>query len=408
MTVRVLHVSAALAPSLGGPSKAAVELCEALAARGVDVTLFATNLDEQGRWSPFAPPAVADVQTSRSRWMNGVERCYFDVKWPSRFAFSPDLARAVRQRIGEFDLVHVHSLYLFTTAAACHHARRAHVPYIVRPHGTLDPYLRRRHAVRKAVYDTLVQRNQLDHAAGIHYTSEDELDLVRALGIRAPGFVSPLGVKIEEFGELPPRGTFRALHPETGDRRLIVFVGRLTQKKGVDILIHAFTQVVEHIPDTHLVIAGPDDDGLGSTIQRLLHEAELQDRVTMPGMLLGQQKLALLADADVWVLPSHTENFSLAAVEAMACGLPVVLSDRVNIHRDVVDAGAGLVVPCEAAAVAAAVSRILDDAELAQSLSGAAKDLVRSRFTWDTAARRLIRVYEGICGGATRPQEAAG
>jgi glycosyltransferase involved in cell wall biosynthesis len=395
--MRVLHVTAALAPRLGGPSKVAVELCEALAARGTEVTLFSTNLGEQGRWSPFASPVLADVPTDRSTWINGVERRYFEVTWPSRLACSPDMARALHQRIRGFDLVHVHSLYQFTTTAAGHHARRWRIPYIVRPHGTLDPYLRRRHAVRKALYDRVVQRGQLDGAAAIHYTSQDELELARPLGITAPGVVVPLGVNVREFDPLPPRGSFRARHPGLEGKRLIVFLGRLTQKKGIDLLVHAFARLATEFPDAHLVLAGPEDSGFGRTVQGWVDSAGLGLRTTTTGILLGRQKLELLADTDIWVLPSYTENFAMAAVEALACGLPVVLTDRVNIHAEVSGAGAGLVVGCDAGELAAAIRRLLTDGELRRRLMAAGPALVRRRFTWDRAAQRMVEVYQSAC-----------
>jgi glycosyltransferase involved in cell wall biosynthesis len=395
--MRVLHVTAALAPRLGGPSKVAVELCEALAARGMEVTLFSTNLGEQGRWCPFASPVLADVPTDRSTWINGVERRYFEVAWPSRLACSPDMARAVRERIRRFDLVHVHSLYQFTTTAASHYAQRWRVPYIVRPHGTLDPYLRRRHAVRKAVYDRVVQRGQLDRAAAIHYTSQDELELARPLGIRAPGVVVPLGVNVREFDPLPPRGCFRARHPGLEGKRLIVFLGRLTQKKGIDLLVQAFARLATEFPDAHLVLAGPEDSGFGRIVQGWVDSAGLRHRTTTTGILLGRQKLELLADTDIWVLPSYTENFAMAAVEALACGLPVVLTDRVNIHAELSGAGAGLVVGCDPGELATAIRRLLTDEGLRRRLMAAGPGLVRGRFTWDRAAERMVEVYESTC-----------
>lgn len=392
-SLRVLHVTGALAPRLGGPSKAAAEMCAALAATGVDVTLFTTDLDEQGRWSPLADPRVLDVPTDRSVLVDGVERRHFRTRWPSRFAFSPEMGRALRDRASEFDVMHVHSLYLYTTLVACREAGRRGVPYVVRPHGTLDPYLRRRHPLRKALLDRLAQRRHLDRAAAIHFTSEDERELVRPLGIRAPGVVVPLGVNLREFERLPAQGSFRARHPELAEKRLVVFLGRVTPKKGLDLLVTAFAAVVAAVPDAHLVIAGPDDDGYGRTVDRQLRSLRLRERTTVLGMLLGEQKLEVLADTDVWVLPSYTENFAMAAVEAMACGLPVVLSDRVNIHREVLAAGAGLVVGCEAGLVAAAIRRVLGDAELRRRLRHAAPELVRRAFTWEVAARRLVALY---------------
>jgi glycosyltransferase involved in cell wall biosynthesis len=391
--MRVLHVTGALAPRLGGPSRAAIEMSEALAARGVEVTLFSTDLDEQGSWSPLRPPELLDVPTDRSLHVRGVERRHFRARWPSRVAFCPGMARALRERVAAFDVVHVHSLYLCTTLAACHYAGRRRVPYVVRPHGTLDPYLRRRHALRKAVWDGLLQRRHLDRAAAVQYTSDDERELARPFGIRAPAVVVPLGVNLAEFAALPAPGAFRALHPHLRGRRLVVFLGRVTPKKGLDLLVAAFARVAAEVPDAHLVIAGPADGDHGRTVGRMVDALGLRGRTTATGMVAGREKLALLADADVWALPSYTENFAIAAVEALACGLPVVISDRVNIHRDVSAAGAGLVTPCDPAAVAAAIVRVLRDTGLQQRLRAAGPALVRRSFTWDVAAGRLLSLY---------------
>jgi glycosyltransferase involved in cell wall biosynthesis len=406
--LRALHVTGALGARLGGPSKAAQEMCAAIAARGIRVTLFSTDLDEQGRWSPLAAPDRLEVPTGRPLLADGVERWYFRTRWPSRLAFAPDLRRVLRERIGEFDVVHVHSLYLYTTVVACRAALHAGVPYVVRPHGTLDPYLRRRHRIRKAAADAVVQRRLLDGAAAIHFTSEDERDLVRPLGLRAPGVVVPLGVDLREFERLPTPGSFRLRHPDLAGRRLVVFVGRVTPKKGLDLLVRAFSRVSRDVPDAHLVIAGPDDHGYARTVERMLRSMGLRHRATLPGMLLGQEKLALLADADVWALPSYTENFAIAAVEAMACGVPVVISDRVNIHREVAAAGAGLVTACDAAQVASAIRRVLDDAALRWRLAAAGSRLVRSTFTWDAAASRLIELYERLARRDGVVEAAAG
>ena len=203
----------------------------------------------------------------------------------------------------------------------------------------------------------------------------------------------PLGVNPAEFDALPPRGSFRALHPQLGSRRLVVFLGRVTPKKGLDVLVAAFARVAAEVPDAHLVIAGPDDGGHGRTVRRMIDALGLRERTTTTGMVAGREKLALLADADVWVLPSYTENFAIAAVEALASGAPVVISDRVNIHRDVAGAGAGLVTPCDPAAVAAAIARVLGDAGLRERLRAAGPALVRRSFTWDVAAGRLLSLY---------------
>jgi glycosyltransferase involved in cell wall biosynthesis len=147
------------------------------------------------------------------------------------------------------------------------------------------------------------------------------------------------------------------------------------------------------------VIAGPDDGGFGRNVVQWSKKAGIAEKTLMTGLLLGDEKAALLADADVWVLPSYTENFGMALVEAMACGLPVVVSDKVNIHREIARAGAGLVVSCDAREVAAGIERLLRDRSLALSLGTAAQRLVASQFTWDRTASRLASLYQAVrCG----------
>jgi glycosyltransferase involved in cell wall biosynthesis len=310
------------------------------------------------------------------------------------------MARELRRRVSEFDIVHVHSLYLFPTLAAAHYARRFRVPYLIRPHGTLDPYLRRRHRFRKFLYSLLIERRNLNRASAIHYTAQEELELARPLGIRAPGVVVPLGVNGKAFEHLPARGEFRRHYPSLNGKLLVVFLGRLTPKKGLDLLIDAFPLVLRQFRDAHLVIAGPDDEGFGPRVRQWIGKAGVENATTLVGMVEGDRKLALLADTDVWVLPSYTENFGIAAVEAMACGLPIVLSDKVNIHREVSEAQAGLITGCDPVQVAAAISQLLGDQSLRQRLGAAARELVAAKFTWDSAATSLVGLYRELVRGA--------
>lgn len=308
------------------------------------------------------------------------------------------MAAALRERVRDYDVVHVHSLYLYTTWVACRASYAARVPYLVRPHGTLDPWLRRHHRFRKRLYGALIERPALDRAAAIHYTSQDEMDLARAVGIRAPGVVVPLGVDLADYSRLPDRGMFRANHPELGGSRLILFLGRITPKKGLDLLVRSFARVHEAQSDAHLVIAGPDDEGYGARIRAEIRAHQLDRHVSFTGMVEGRQKLELLADADVWVLPSYTENFGLAVLEALACGLPTVISDRVNIHRELKAAGAAIVTPCDESQVSAAIVRILREPDLVVQLANAARAVV-SNYSWVRTADHLTDVYRRLAAG---------
>jgi glycosyltransferase involved in cell wall biosynthesis len=373
-------------------------MCEALASKGHEVTLFTTNKSVRGSWIPGRGTEEDLSRVGGPDVRNGVRIQCFAVRWPARFGYAPDMGAELRRRIHEFDVVHIHSLYLHPTLAAGRACIAAGVPYLVRPHGTLDPWLRQRHRFRKAVYGALFERRILDSAAAIHYTSQDEMELAGALDIRAPGVVVPLGVDSHEYANLPNRGAFRARYRDLVDRRLILFLGRITPKKGLDLLIRSFATVHKEQPDARLVIAGPDDDGYGNQVRAEIRAHQVDAYVTFAGMVLGQQKLELLADADVWVLPSYTENFGLGVLEALACGLPTIISDRVNIHRELASAGAALVTGCNESEVSQAVLRILREPRLAAKLGRAGRKLAAS-LSWTQTAARLILVYERLVAG---------
>jgi glycosyltransferase involved in cell wall biosynthesis len=309
--------------------------------------------------------------------------------------------------VREADLVHIHSLYLFHSWAAGTLCRRLRVPYIVRPHGTLDPYIHRRHRWRKRVMELWFQDRVLRNAAAIHYTSLEERRLAEPYAQGAPGAVIPLGLDLADYAELPPPGSFRARHREIGDRPILLFLSRLNFKKGLDVLVEAARRTVASGVDAHLVIAGPDG-GMEAATRRWVARAGLEGRATFTGMLTGRDKLAAYRDAALFLLPSSSENFGIAVVEAMACGTPVIVSDRVNIWREIVADGAGLAVPPQAEPFAAAAIRLLADEPARRAMGEAGRNAVPRRYDWAMIAAELERLYarlapngaEAIMGGA--------
>jgi glycosyltransferase involved in cell wall biosynthesis len=391
--LRILHVIASLAPRYGGPSQVCLELCGELARRGERVSIFTTDIDGAGR---------LDLPRQHPERAGGADVRSFPVQWPRRYVTSWPLARALRRAIPEHDIVHIHSLYLFPSTVAAHYCRRADVPYLVRPHGTLDPYMFRRHRARKWVYERLFEWRNLQRAAALHFTSLEEQELTRPLRLRAPGVVVPPGVHVERYAGPTAEGGTPAPWEEAPGRRVIHFLGRLNFKKGLDLLARAFADLARRRRDLHLVLAGPDDEGYGREVRGWLAEAGVLERCTFTGMLLGAPKLAALHRADVFVLPSYSENFGVAVVEAMACGLPVVVSDRVNIWREIAQARAGRVVPCEAAAVTRGLAAVLDDPRR-RDMGERGRLLVAERFTWAAAGARMLAAYHGILNGRGVP-----
>jgi glycosyltransferase involved in cell wall biosynthesis len=385
--MRILHVIASLAPRYGGPSKVLPEMCRALAARGHDVEIFTTNVDG---------PTTLPVPVGVPQALDGVTVTYFDVHWPRYYKASFGLGRALHDQVDSFDVVHVHSLYLFHTSAASFYAHRHRVPYVIRPHGTLDPYQRARHRGRKAVYDLLIERRNLDRAGGIHCTSLAEKSAIEPLRLSAPCFVVPLGVEVPEVEQTGTLGDGRRTCEEFSGREYVTFVGRLSLKKGLDILLQAFAQVRSLRPDAHLVIAGPDDEGLGRRLHAHVRRLRLESRVSFRETVTGQAKADLLRRSSVFVLASMDENFGVSVVEAMAARVPVVLTSGVAIHREITEAEAGLVVPRTPAAVASAILRLLNDPVGRRRLGENGRRLVETSFTWPRIASQLEQMYQAV------------
>jgi glycosyltransferase involved in cell wall biosynthesis len=387
--MRILHVIADLARERGGPAEACVQLARGLAELGHEVEVLATDRGESEGGTPWWKEIVDGTR---------LDIRLYPLQFPRFFATSFPLARALAKAVPAADVVHLHSLYLFHDLVTGLHCRRFGIPYIVRPHGTLDPYIHRRHRGRKLAVEFLFQNRVLERAAAIHYTTEEEMRLAAPHARNAKGFVVPIGLDLDFYAPRPPEA-FRARWREIGNRRIVLFLGRLHPKKGLDILAQAFADVARGRDDLHLVIAGPDD-GARAPTEVLLAKLGATGRVTFTGMLRGEEKLAAFGAADVFVLPSRSENFGIAVVEAMACGLPVVVSDCVNIWREVVDAGAAVAVPCDPSALARALAGLLDDDPRRIEMGRKGAVFARERYDRRRVAAELEAAYRTVMAAA--------
>lgn len=400
--MRVLHVIPSVAARTGGPAVAVIESSLALARLGVDCTVMATDLAEtasartRGRLTAAGLPAGAEALDVRT----------YPLRFPGRLACSPALWRALHDEARRCDVVHIHSLYLFPQFAAWRAARAAGVPYVVSPRGALDPYLRRRHATIKAASDALWGRAMIAGAAALDLTSDEE---ARWLADVAPGVtraVIPNGIRWPEFQHLPPAGEFRARHLGGHGGPVVGYLGRLSHKKGLDVLVRAFAIARRDAPAARLAIVGPDDEGLTPALRALAAREGIADAVTFTGMLQGRDKLAALAAADVWALPSHGENFGIAVAEALAAGRAVVVSPGVNIAPEIAAADAGVVCERTPEAFAAAIASLLRDPGERARLGERARAFAR-RYDWSEVAPRLAELYRSVAATTVRERIAA-
>jgi glycosyltransferase involved in cell wall biosynthesis len=389
--MRVLSVLPFISARVGGPPIFAVEAAAALRRLGVEVELYATDL-------AHVPSAFGSRHVLPSELPDAASRLevrLFPTRTPHRLALSPSLGTALRRNIRAFDVVHIHSLWLYPQFAAAREARRVLCPYIVSPHGALDPFLRQRGRLRKGVVNLLWQDRMLKQADLIHVTSVEEAALINDIAPRVPRRIIPAGLETAAFGSLPDGSEFRRRYLGGYEGPIVLFLGRITFKKGLDILIRALALVRDRLPATLLAIVGPDDEGLQPRLETLTRDLHLSSAVTFTGALYGEDRLAALAAADVWALSSHTENFGIAVLEALAAGVPSVISPAVNIADEVARSGAALVAALTPESFADALVRVLTDPNVRSSLQ-VAGPLFADQYDWSAVAPELVRMYEGL------------
>ena len=387
----VVHVVPSLALRAGGPAVCVAECAAAMLHLGVQSRVFATDL-------PGPPQARRQPSVSESEFppaARALDVTIAPVRWPRRFAFAPSLRRSLEAAAQHADLVNIHSLFLYPQFAAWRAAVRAGTPYVVTVHGALDPYLRRRGRVRKLVTDLVWQRRMLNGAAALQFATIEEAQLVGDIAPSVPRIVVPLGVDAMAFRDLPSSSDFRNRRLGGHDGPVVLALGRLAQKKGLDILICAFAGMSARHPDAVLVLAGPDDEGIGSSLQDLAESLGVAHRVFFPGMLFREERLEALSAATVWALPSHTENFAIAALEALAAGVPVILSPAVNLAPRLEAEQAAIVADATPEAFGRAIDDLLSRPDLRAELSQAGREFAW-RYDWSEVAVETAQTYAGL------------
>jgi glycosyltransferase involved in cell wall biosynthesis len=372
--VRLLHVVPTYLPATryGGPIYAVHGLCRALGYRGHQVDVFTTNVDGDGE-SPVALNTPVDL--------DGVSVRYF----PSTFRrvyFSPRMRAALDGEIANYDVVHLHSVFLWPTYAAARAAERRRVPYVISPRGMLVPELiSRKSAFAKRLWMRAFERRTFARAAGIHFTAQTEWnDAARtAMPLPTP-FIVPNGI------DLPAASATPRL-PDT-----LLALGRINWKKGLDRLLDA----VQSVPDVKVVIAGNDEENLTPQLRAQAEHNGIADRVEFRGPVAGAEKETLFATATALVLPSLSENFGNVVLEAMAAAMPVIVTREVGLAADVEQAEAGIVIDGAPASLAGAIQHLLHDPELRAQMGRRGRELVSARFTWDRVGREMEEQYVRI------------
>jgi glycosyltransferase involved in cell wall biosynthesis len=327
---RLLQVIASMDPAFGGPQENASQLSRALSRLGGTADIVTLD-DASATWGA---EGCSVFRIGPARWGN--------------YCYSEQLLQWMHSHAHNYDAVIVHGLWQYVGLATWRALSGTDTPYYVFPHGMLDPWFKKRFPLKhlkKSLYWPWAEYRVLRDAQAVLFTCEEERRLARQTfsPYRVREAVVGCGISGPTGNPLGLREKFLSRQPQLRGKRLLLFLGRVHPKKGCDELIDAFAEVAQRDPHLHLVMAGPADADYQATLARRTERLRIDSRVCWTGMLRDEMKWGAYHAAEVFVLPSHQENFGIAVAEALACGVPVLISNKVNIWREIVKYGAGLV-----------------------------------------------------------------
>lgn len=362
-------------------------MARALSAQGVEIEIATTDDDGPGR--------RYDAKSNPLPALDGL-RVHFFPKQTEFYKVSLPLRNWLRANAGAFDVLHIHGVFSHACLAAAGAARRRRRPYIVRPLGVLNRWgMENRRRWLKDASFRLLDRPMLDHAAAIHYTSDEELREAARLRLRPRPVVIPLGLEADAFAPLPSPEAFHAKFPLTRGKRVLLFMSRLHAKKGVEPLLEAFGRIKPTFENMHLVLAGDGDAAYVGSLRKKAQELDLDSQITWAGFLDGEMKRAAFAAAELFVLPSYSENFGIALLEALAAGLPCVTTPEVALARDMLkhDADCLRLTDNTAPQLAETLVSLLNEPLRAKQMGVSAQNIARDHFSTRGMASALVNLY---------------
>ncbi len=388
--MRVLHVIPSVCDRSGGPAQAIFPMCRALEAKGIETLLVTTDAGIEIDTSQLSGPVK----------LKNVSIQFFPSQWGKSFKFSRPMSLWLYENVRKFDLVHIHAVFNHACIAAARACRKHGVPYVVRPLGTLDPWSMGQKRLMKSAFWTLTGQRMLRGAAAVHYTTRAEREAAEQSLKISRGSVVPLGIDLD-IAEVPTTSAQISIMPPS--EPYVLVLSRLHPKKGLDVLLDAFLEITneKQFEDWRLVLAGDGPDDYVRLLKRKAEIGRAAAVVSIPGWLEGETKKLFLQRASVLALPSHRENFGLCVLEALTCGVPVVISEFVNLAETIEGAGAGWVGTLDRESLVKILSEAMGS-ERERAKRGEAGRLLSRQFTWSEVANELVLLYRQV----TTSQEA--
>jgi len=415
--MRVLTVIPSYWPAFefGGPIYCIHDLNKTLAEKGVDIHVYTTNVGLNGQVTPNSTTDVDGVKVTYFKFSS-----LFEGLGKTGWQFSLPLTKALKKDIKSFDLIYIVSVWNYPVAAASYYSRKFNVPYVISPVGSLYSETMLHKSWKKLPYLNLVAKRDLKAASAIHYTTDEEASKCHsALSLKNKSFIVPNGLFLSEYTDLPPAENIKKRFPHLEGKKVVLFLGRLNWKKGLDILIKAYAELKKARKDIHLLIVGNDEAGYAAEVIKIIKETGLkyidvgldntglenlsseeinQADVTFTGMLTGRYKLEAFTGSEVFVLSSYSENFGMSVIEAMACGTPVIITNNVGIYREVQKNYAGIVIENGVDNLLNSLSSLLDSDSQRDEISQNGKKLVSEYYDIDIVSSRMKKSFKEIIG----------
>jgi glycosyltransferase involved in cell wall biosynthesis len=390
--LRVVHVVASLAEANGGPPRSVAGLCQTLAE--LDCRVEIVTLDTRKAFGPPVPIDESKVSVHRAP-------CLFIS--PLRLFLTWKFRSVLHRAVERADVIHSHGIWLYVNRAAGRGARRRRLPHMISPRGNFHPASMDRSQWKKAVAWRAYVRRDVRAARCLHATAGDEARHIRALGFKNPIAVLPTGIQIPEFSEAQLRAEFEQHWPELVGKRVLLFLGRIHPHKGVFRLGEAWAKLAAKAPDWHLVMAGHDEVGCEKDVKALLESAGLLSRCSFPGKVSGMRKWSLLANCDIFVLPSDSENFGVAIAEALAVGRPV-LTTNTTPWEDLEKNRCGWRIPIGTEPLTRKLEEVLKLSRVQLHAMGKpAVQLIARSYNWNSIAEQMLATYKWMARGGPRP-----
>lgn len=382
--MKILMLTPYLGSTYGGTSKMVTELVQEVGRFDGSVDLITTNAN-----------GADHLEVPLNIWIDqqGYRVQYFSCWHRNDFIVSSSLISWLFKNIVNYDVVHTHTIFsplISITHWICQFHR---IPYITTPHGMLEPWALSYKAWKKRLYYFLIERPAIQQASAIQGLASSEVNNIKSLNIKVPIILVPNGIHRREFETISDSNIFYKQFPATQNKTLILFLGRIDPKKGLDLLAPAFAKIHQQFPQTHLVVAGPDSIGFLPTTRNYFARAGCLDAVTFTGMLTGSIKQAAFAAASLYVAPSYSEGFSMSVLEGMASGLPCIITTGCNFP-EAATANVAHVVDIKAEAITSALIECLSNPEQAKEMGNRAREFIFQNYTWEQAAKKLIQVYK--------------